>query len=106
VYLETTFNERLQKLLFLTPGVIHDPSLVSQHISFGEGLKFLMMHSVTAPPQAGQWVQVQRGTYKGDVGHIFSTTSSEVLLLLIPRLAPPNLSPLKRKRFTSQDFDL
>ena len=48
--------------------------------------------------QAGKWVQVRKGTYKGDVGHVLSTTDSEVVLLLIPRMAPPNLSPLKRKR--------
>jgi hypothetical protein len=98
VYLETTFNKELRKLLILTPGVIHDPSLISQYISFDDGLKLLMMRPLTDPPQAGKWVQPLRGTYKGDVGYVLSTTSSEVLLLLIPRLAPPNPSPIKRKR--------
>jgi hypothetical protein len=98
VYLETTFNEELRKLLILIPGVIHDPSLISQYISFDDGLRLLKMCPLTDPPQAETWVQPLRGTYKGDVGYVLSTTSSEVLLLLIPRLAPPNPSSLKRKR--------
>jgi transcription elongation factor len=52
------------------------------------------MRSLKNPPELGKWVQVLRGTYKGNVGYVLSVTASEVHLLLIPRIAPK----LKRHR--------
>jgi hypothetical protein len=102
VYLEATLNEYLRNLLRLTPGVICNHSgLVYQHIPLSEGLELLKMRHARDPPQVGKWVQVLRGIYKGDVGYVLSTRMSKVQLLLIPRLAPPNLSHLKRKRSTT-----
>jgi hypothetical protein len=49
------------------------------------------------PPESGQWVQVWRGTYKGDVGYVLSVVAPEVHLLLIPRLPPLDQSHSKRK---------
>ena len=78
-------------------GVIQNPSLISQYISFEDGLKLLKMRPLTDPPQAGKWVQLLRGTYNGDVGYVLSTTSSKVVLLLIPRLAPPESIASQKK---------
>jgi ribosomal protein L24 len=99
VYLEATMNEHLRKLLSLTPGVNRDRcGLVTQHIPVNEGLKLLTMCSLTDPPTAGEWVQILKGTYKGDVGHVLLTASGRAQLLLVPRLSPPDVSHLKRKR--------
>jgi hypothetical protein len=92
-------NENLRKLLSLTPGVNRDRcGLVTQHIPVNEGLKLLTMCCLTDPPKAGEWVQVLKGTYKGDVGHVLSTASGRAQLLLVPRLSPPDESGSKRKR--------
>jgi hypothetical protein len=47
--------------------------------------------------EIGMWVQVRRGTYRGDVGYVLSVAASDVHLLLIPRLARDS-SRSKRKR--------
>ena len=97
VYLEATMNSHLQRLLRLTPGIIHDCcGICLQHIPLNEGLELLKMHPQD-PPELGKWVQVQRGAYKGDIGYVLSVAASEVHLLLIPRLAP-DTSRSKRKR--------
>ena len=41
-------------------------------------------------PEVGNWVQVQNGIYKGDVGYVKSTKNLDVFLLLVPRLPPPS----------------
>jgi len=103
VYLEATLNEHLRKLLGLTPGVNRDRcGLVTQRIHFNEGLKVLEMRPLTDPPPVGGWVQVRKGMYKGDVGHLLSTASWGIQLLLIPRLSPPDVLRSKRKRSRSR----
>lgn len=97
VYVEATMNDHLLRLLRLTPGILCNRcGIISQHIPLNEGLMLLKMCSLN-PPELGKWVQVRRGTYKGDVGYVLSVTASEVRLLLIPRLAP-DASRSKRKR--------
>ena len=99
VYLEATFNNHLRNLLALTPGVIRDRcGLVAQHIPDDQRLETLKIRPSEEPPQIGKWVRVLSGTYKGDVGFVLSTSASEVLLLLIPRLATPDALHSKRKR--------
>jgi len=63
------------------------------------------MPSSTELPQVGNWVQVLKGTYKGDVGYVSSTTSSGLELLLVPRLSLPDQLGSKRKRSTMALFD-
>ena len=95
VYLEATMNDHLQRLLRLTPGILCNRcGICFQHIPVNEGLELLKM--LGDPPELGKWVQVKRGTYKGDLGYVLSIAASEVRLLLIPRLAP-NASHSKRK---------
>jgi transcription elongation factor len=98
VYVEATMNNHLRRLLRLTPGILcNHCGICSQHIPFNEGLALLKMCRLKDPPELGKWVQVRRGTYKGDVGYVLSVAASEVHLLLIPRLAP-DASHSKRKR--------
>lgn len=52
----------------------------------------------TELPQVGKWVQVLKGTYKGDVGYVLSTASRGLELLLVPRLSLPDQLGSKRKR--------
>jgi hypothetical protein len=63
------------------------------------------MPSSTELPQVGNWVQVLKGTYKGDVGYVLSTTSSGLELLLVPRLSLPDQLGSKRKRSAIALFD-
>ena len=49
-------------------------------------------------PEVGKWVQVRKGSYKGDVGYVKSTDSSRVHLLLVPRMLPPQPTYLSQKR--------
>ena len=54
----------------------------------------------TELPQVGKchWVQVLKGTYKGDVGYVLSSGSWGLEVLLVPRLSLPDQSGSKRKR--------
>jgi hypothetical protein len=98
VYLEATMNNHLQRLLRLTPGVLCDRcGICSQRIPFDEGLELLKMCPLKDLPKLGKWVQVRRGTYRGDVGYVLSVAASEVDLLLIPHLRA-DASCSKRKR--------
>jgi len=102
VYLETTMNEDLRKLLKLTCGIVQreNRGILCEEIDFAEWtttLKFT--HNV----EVGKWVRVTKGTYKGDVGYVLRfETSGEVSLLLVPRLPGPlplgQSSSKKRKR--------
>jgi len=87
IYLEATMNKDLGRLLKITAGVISTRcGLVYQRADHSEGLKLLKM---TSDMQVGKWVKVQRGIYKGDVGHVVATRGSSVELLLVPRLPSP-----------------
>ena len=55
--------------------------------------------------QVGEWVQVLKGTYKGDVGYVLSTARLGLELLLVPRLPLPDQLGSKRKRSTMALFD-
>ena len=101
VYLEATMNDQLQRLLRLTPGVLHNRcGICVQRISSDEGLALLKMRPLEDPPESGKWVQVRRGLYKDDFSYVLSalTALMEVCLLLISWLAPLDTSPSKRKR--------
>ena len=99
-------NDHLRRLLRLTPGIFCDRcGICSQRVPFNEGLELLKMRSVNKPPELGKWVQVLRGTYKGDVGYILSVASSEVHLLLIPCFAPKLKRQHSQTRTTPKLFN-
>lgn len=78
--------------------------LVFRFIPPSEGLELLKMQPTLNGPQAGQWVQVLKKTYKGDVGYVLSTTSWGVELLLIPRLSPDVLDSKRKRSRTRADM--
>ena len=57
-----------------------------------------MPFATVSLPEVGKWVQVQKGSYKGDVGYMKSTDSSGVHLLLVPRMLPPQPTYLSQKK--------
>ena len=106
VYVEATMNDHLRRLLRLTPGILCDRcGICFQHVPFSEGLELLKMRSLKNPSELGKWVQVLRGTYKGDVGCVLSIAALEVHLLLIPRLAPKLKRQRSRTRTTPKLFN-
>lgn len=100
VYLEATMNGQLRSLLNLTPGVVRT-RLDCQGITHEDGMKLLQMRQFPLQEYVGNWVQVRKGLYKGDVGYVHSAGSWDIRLFLIPRLPPPqdtSVSCPKRKR--------
>jgi hypothetical protein len=99
IYLEANFNNSLLQLLRLTPGVISSRHGVLRHpIDSSDWVKMLTMHDPRGLVQVGNWVQVGKGKYKGDVGFVVRVESF-VKILLVPRLNPPtSIDTLKRKR--------
>ena len=86
MYIETREPHKVHKLLKLIPGVLLNPSgSMFQYIDFEDGLKLLNMRQTGV----GNWVQILKGDYKGDVGFVLSTETWGVRVLLIPRLPPP-----------------
>ena len=86
-------NDHFRQLLKLAPGILGNSGFIFEHVDHSEGLRLLKMQHAR-PVEVGQWVQVRKGIYKGDVGYITSTESSlkGVQLLLIPRLSQPQAS--------------
>lgn len=88
VYLECTMNQELVRLLMNTPGVIRRRSGIRRKaIEKEEAIQMLIMQDVNADVVDGQWIRITKGLYKGDVGHVISTTSWGASILLVPRLA-------------------
>jgi len=99
IYLEANMNNILLELLRMTPGVISSRQGVQRNlVEFSDWLKMLAMHDPRTVFQAGSWVRVTKGKYKGDVGFICQVESF-VEVLLVPRLNPPaTIDTSKRKR--------
>jgi len=84
-------NDDLRKLLKLTPGIIQQKNrgILCEEIDFADWTSTL---EFTNNVEVGNWVQVTKGTYKGDIGCVLRLkTSGDVALLLVPRLPPLNL---------------
>ncbi|KIK05840.1 hypothetical protein K443DRAFT_3611 [Laccaria amethystina LaAM-08-1] len=93
-------NEHINHLLKITPGIVcHKTAIIQEQIDFKDWTKLLTMKDVKTNVDVGKWVQVHRGTYKGDIGYVLVLKSWGVHLLLVPCLPLPNLasSTLKRK---------
>ena len=71
--METTIDEDLVQLLRLSPGVVrHNVGIIQEQVDFVDWTKVLSQHdSATNNNLAvGDWVQVLKGTYKGDIGYV------------------------------------
>ena len=91
VYLETTMNKDLVQHLLLSTGIVcHNAAIIREHIDFQDWTKVLSQHDSTPNSNlaVGNWVQVLKGTYKGDVGYVAAVENwGGVSLLLIPCLS-------------------
>jgi transcription antitermination factor NusG len=108
VYLETTMNKDLTHHLGLFPGIVHhNTCIIQEQVDFADWTKVLSQHNSDANSNlaVGDWVQVCKGTYKGDVGYVAAVENwGGVSLLLVPRLPGPRhpgSSLLKRKCSTT-----
>lgn len=90
----------LINLLKITPGIIRTRrGITHQIIEPSDWTKMLTMHNPETTVKVGNWVQVRKGLYKGDVGLADRVESWGIEVLLVPRLKPPTTDPsLKRKR--------
>src|SRR5271168_515201 len=74
IYLEANMNNILLELLRMTPGVISSRQGVQRNsVEFSDWLKMLTMHDPRTVFQAGSWVRVTRGKYKGD-GRVYMSS--------------------------------
>ena len=89
-------------LLNLTPGIIRKQSgVVLQNIDPSDWVKLLTMQDPTSVVEAGQWIRVLNGAYKGDLGFVTRVEAWGAQILVVPRLKTPILEAdisLKRKR--------
>jgi ribosomal protein L24 len=101
---ESMMNTNTISLLSLTPGIIRKRSgVVRSIINPSDWVKMLTMQDPMRVVNEDQWVQVLKGTYKGDFGLVTRVESWGAQVLLVPRLKAPKLqddTSLKRKRTT------
>jgi transcription elongation factor len=92
-------NNHLRDLLTKTSGIIHNVrDIRSIKIDPTEYQNLLRMKSTKTDIVVGNWVRVNRGIYKGDVGQIAATHAWGVDLYLVPRIpTEKNGNTLKRK---------
>jgi len=72
--------------------------LVCGEINPSDFTRLLTMREPTCNLKEGEWAQVRKGLYKGDVGLVVAVENWGMEVLLPPRLNPPiSSSGLKRK---------
>ncbi len=85
--------KRIPSILRTKQGILR--SMVNQEEQVG---LLRMVNVDTNTAEAGNWVQVKRGLYKGDIGLVAATHTWGIDLLLVPRLAfHPSANKHKRK---------
>ena len=66
-------NKDLVQHLLLSPGIVcHNAAIIQERVDFQDWMKVLSQHDSTPNSNlaVGDWVQVLKGTYKGDVGYV------------------------------------
>jgi hypothetical protein len=107
IYLEVTMNCELISLFKVTPGIVWDLQGISyQGIPEEEWEALLMMQEVHCQPFVGEWVQILKGSYKGNVAYVSVLQEWQgISALLIPHIHIPEpmddvaLAQRKHKRF-------
>ena len=102
IYVEGNLDADMISLLNLTPGIIRKRSgVVRQLIDPSDWVKLLTMQDPILMVEAGQWVRVRKGVYKGDLGFVTRVEAWGAQVLVVPRLKIPTPqadTSLKRKR--------
>jgi hypothetical protein len=96
VYLKATMNLKLVNLLKQIPGIQCESGRLQWDSILQEDWEALLMMPT---PVVGEWVNIPRGKYKGDLAYSSSLEDRQgVDLLLIPRLAYGDKHPPSTKR--------
>ena len=99
--MEGILDANMISLLNFTPGIIRKQSgVVGQMIDLSDWVKLLTMQDPTMV-NAGQWIRVRKGVYKGDLGFVTDVEAWGARVLVVPRLKTPTpqaAASLKRKR--------
>ena len=102
IYVEGNLDADMISLLNLTPGIVRGQSdVVRELIEPSDWVKLLTMQDPFSVVQAGQWIRVRKGVYKGDFGLVTRVEAWGAKVLVIPRLKTPTPqvdTSLKRKR--------
>ena len=100
--MEANLDADMISLLNFTPGIIRKRSgIVRQLIDPSDWVKLLTMQDPISVVEAGQWIQVRKGVYKGDLGFVTCVEAWGAQVLVVPRLKIPTPqadTSLKRKR--------
>ncbi|KAF9470697.1 hypothetical protein BDN70DRAFT_939501 [Pholiota conissans] len=97
VYLECDMNNALLSLLERTVGIRRNRQGISRkRIQLEDSLDLLRMNPIKDSVKAGEWIEIKRRIYKGDVGMASAIWSWGVEVLLIPQVLYEPLNP-KRK---------
>ena len=99
--MEGNLDDNVISLLNLTPGIIWKRSgVVCQLIDPSDWVKLLTMQDPIFEVKAGQWIQVHKGVYKGDLGFVTCVEAWGAQVLVVPCLKIPTPqvdTSLKRK---------
>jgi ribosomal protein L24 len=103
IYVECILDAGMISLLNLTPGIIRKQSgVVRQIINPSDWVKLLTMQDPMTVVNAGRWVCVHNGVYKGELGFVtYVDEDWGAHVLVVPRLkipTPQGATSLKRKR--------
>ena len=102
--MEGVLDAGMISLLNMTPGIIRNQSgVVCQTIDPSNWVKLLTMQDPVTVVNAGQWIRVRSGVYKGDPGIVTHVEAWGARVLVVPRLKTPTpqaVTSLKRKRTT------
>ncbi|KAH9478870.1 Transcription elongation factor SPT5 [Psilocybe cubensis] len=98
IYVEEIMDSALVNLLLSTPGILRNHLGIKREIvDRSHQHELLTMRDVKKDFDAGSWVLIQKGIYKGDVGLVSATFSWGAQVLLIPRLNLQSAKSRKRK---------
>ena len=102
IYVEGNLDDDVISLLNLTPEIIWKQSgIVHQLIDPSNWVKLLTMQDPIFEVKAGQWIQVRKGMYKGDLGFVTCVEAWGAQVLVVPHLKIPTPQAntlLKRKQ--------
>ena len=103
IYVETSMNAEVQKLLLRTLAIVRTRSgIVSHPIDINDRSATLTLPRIGSESfSIGQWVRVLQGPYRDDIGLVAQVKATSVRVLLAPRLqsqAGDQTTHGKRKR--------
>ena len=88
--MEGNLDANMISILRSTPGIVCNKNgIVFQLVVPSNWVKLLTMHDPTMVVKAGQWIQVYKGVYKGNLGFVMDVETWRAHVLVIPHLKGP-----------------